>query len=357
MKRGLVFALACVTVAALTTGVNAQLNMFYDVRGNIADIDAGNPPIFANTASLAGYFPYQGYEMAVQNGGMRGDGEMVFLSPKIHDVTDYTGIGPPDGVDEHIDLFYGGDFSVATIYLYAEFVGTAGEVVSSIGVDQDIDAAAFADDGSHYYLLGATTTIQNTGLWDGHLPDPSGSGASVPIKLVQVPVTDPGGGPVFDATAGIGPGTTHQIAQLDLEGEYRPGSATGTPQSYDLFLGVNNLLCTRVSDPGPAPLLNVNFGYDGAGSPEAGGSGEDEATTSPTTDVVIRVQTKGDYDSDGRVTSIDDFAYYDMSGNWNGDPVNTNMNRYELYLSDFDLDGSPATALDDFQYYQYANLP
>jgi hypothetical protein len=346
MKKML--ALTLVLVAAST--VNAQLNLFYDVRSvddftvpNAIDNPAGTP--YVNSASLATYAPYGiGQNYLLQSGGARGDGQMIWVSPKITDVTDYTGFGGPDLQDEHLYSWDANlDYSKGAFYLYGQFIAGGNEVVSSIGVDQNIPAAAVVDNDLNFYLLGATTTIENATLWDGY--NFSGSNASTSLKMVQVPVIPGTPNPTYDATAGLH--GTQKLAKVAIEGAFKEGAVNNTAYAqYDLFLAQNSLLITQVAYPGPAGALVYNFGYAG-GSPEDG-------TANLTADMVIIEVRKGDFDLDGAAaTGIDDLAYYDIASFYNG----TNVNPYELYLGDFDGDGAPCSGIDDGEYYKHANVP
>jgi hypothetical protein len=351
--RKIVFGL--LLVACVTSVASAQLNLFYDVRDNTADILSPAPPYTAS-ASLATYFPYGiGQEYPLFNGGGKGDGQRIFLSPQIEDVTDYTGFGAPDGIPESVYSSYiympdpanpKYDWSLGDFYLYAEFAGAA-KVVSSIGATQDIPAAAFAVGGG-MYLASATAAVENASLWDG--TNFTGSGTSIKIKAVKVPVA--GSPPAFDALAGLHNGSFEKIAKVHVQSSVRNGeSAVG---NWGVKLSVNELLCTQVQYPGSAGALALNLGY-AAGAPEAAsGSGSVLGATSATDDMVITVVRKGDFDVDGvAATGSDDFAYYDIALYYDG----TNCNRFETYLADFDMDGIPATGSDDAEYYKHAAVP
>lgn len=335
MKKLLVLTL--VLVAASTA--NAQLNLFYDVRPTLAAIDTPAAP-FIYSASLSPYIAYGiGQVYPLQNTGHRGDGQNVYVCPKMHDVTDYIGTGLPDGVDEHISTLNPAyDWSQADAYLYAAFTGNATEVVSSIGIDATLPAAAFTP-GTTFWLQSAVTTAVNAAtLWDG--TSITGGNAATSMKFVQVPVA---AGPAYDAAAGIN--TTNnvaQIAQLHLVAEYKV--ANETPGVYNLFLSENALKITRVANPGPAAALPFNFGY-AAGAPEPG-------TSNATPDLVVTVVRKGDFDYDGAAaTGLDDYAYYGIGAD------STLVNPVESWLGDMDADGSPCTGLDDYDYYKHANIP
>ena len=343
MKMIATIMLGCFMLIASSSAVSAQLTLWYDVRSSLAVIDTPVPP-HTNSASLSTRFPPYGQGYPLCNGGGRGDGQVIYLSPKIHDMTDYTGYGPPDGIDEHISMS-GCDWSQGDFYLYATFDGDPNEVISTLGVTQEIPSTAFASGVKKYFLQSVTTTLQNTWLWDGYLI--TGSNATTNYRLAQIPAG--GNPPVFDPNQGLGDGDTEQIARIHVETAYRLGAGPFPVATYGVKLKVNDLLCTRVSDPGPAAVLPVNFGYAANCSPEAGGPGNVAGTTSPTDDMVIMVVCKGDFDLDGQpATALDDLAYIDIATYYNG----TNCNPFELYLADFDCDGVPATPLDDFEYYK-----
>jgi hypothetical protein len=350
--RKIVFGL--LLVACVTSVASAQLNLFYDTRATTADILSPAPPYTAS-ASLATYFPYGiGQEYPLFNGGGKGDSQRIFLSPQIEDVTDYTGFGSPDGIPESIYSWYAYmpdpanpkyDWSQGDFYLYAEFAGV-GQVVSSIGVTQDI-AGAFVG-GSGMYLASASATAENGGLWDG--TNFTGSNASINMKMVKVPVA--GSPPAFNATAGLHNGSFEKIAKVHVQSSVRNGESAVA--NWGVKLSVNELLCTRVQYPGSAGALPMYFGYVGGAPEAASGSGSVQGASSATDDMTITVIRKGDFDADGvAATGSDDFAYYDIALYYDG----TNCNQFEQYLADFDLDGIPSTGSDDGEYYKHAAVP
>jgi hypothetical protein len=333
------------------------LNLFYDVRPTIAEIDSPAPP-YTNSASLSIYAPYIGKPYPLANGGGRGDGQFVFVSPQLEDVSNYYGTGT-DGIDENIAILNPAyDYSQNDFYLYAEFLGTAGEIASSVGVTQSIPAAAFTG-GNGFYLASAAATPMTATLWDG--TNFAGSNASISMKMVQVPVT---AGPAFDNDAAyLNPGDTEQVAKVHIQAEYRltetapyyNGGDVADIRNYSLGvkLAVNELLVTRVSYPTAAAVLPVYLGYDNAGALELWGNGTSTTGTNPTDDMSIIVVRKGDYDFDGGAASgVDDYAYYSIGA----DP--TNVNPLEWWLGDFDGFGDgPNTGLDDVDYFRHANIP
>jgi len=350
------FLLALALVAVATTAANAQLNLFYDVRATAAEIAAPAAP-YTNSASLDDVY-YYGQSYPLYNGGGRGDGQVIYLSPKLADVVYYTGFPPTDGRDEHWNVMESGqpdvDWSQGDFYLYAEYVSAAGPVISSIGVTQEIDPDAFVAADDKFYLDSLTVTPETPTLWDG--TNFTGSDASISMKAVQVPVA---AGPVFDNSAAyLNPGDFEQIASFHVETGYRTGSGLVPPTTYSLKLKVNELLCTQVAYPTAAGNLAMNMGY-AAGSldPLLGGqTGSDNNATSAADDMLITIWRKGDLDGDGtQCTGIDDLAYYTIALKWNGlPPPDTNINPLEQYLTDFDVDGSPATGVDDMDYYKHA---
>jgi len=347
--------LGLVLVACVASVANAQLNLFYDVRADKAEILAPAKP-YTNINSLSPYIGSAiGQVYPLDNNGGKGDHAIVYICPKMADTTDYSGFGPADGIPESSYSWDANiDWTVADIYLYAEFHG-ASQVVSSIGVNQLIDANAFTVADDKAYLETVTASIENGSLWSGHYF--TGSNDSVSLKFVNVPVTT-GSPPTFDAAAGIHDGSFEQIAKIHIGSGLRQLSGGGAPvpvATYGAKLAVNELLCTKVQYPGTAGDLPLNLGYLG-GAPEAAtASGSVQGATSATDDFTVVIARKGDFDFDGAAaTSIDDFAYYGIALNWNGLPApDTNINRVELYLADFDLDGSPATSLDDGEYYKH----
>jgi hypothetical protein len=342
--------LGLVLVACVASVANAQLNLFYDVRSTTAAIITPAPPYTAST-SLCHYIGYgigQNYPL-YQNGG-RGDGQVIYLSPKLEDVTDYTGLGPPDGIPEHEYSWDPNvDWSRGDFYLYAEYFGAAGTVISSIGVTQSIPGA-FAG-GSGMYLQSVATTVQTASLWDN--TNFTGSNASTKLKMVRVPVLAGSPNPVFNPNIGLRPNGFEKIAKVHVETAYRNGESA--VKSWGVKLALNELLCTAVKAPPGSVALNVNFGY-ATGSPEAGGSGSQltPPLPNPTDDMKIMVVRKGDFDFDGvPCTGSDDFAYFDIALLYNG----SNCDPPEQYLADWDTDGVPATGTDDGEYFKQAMVP
>lgn len=333
--RKIVFGL--LLVACVTSVASAQLTLWYDVRPTIAEINTPAIP-YTNWHSAAPD-PYPSYGIGVNyplyNSGGRGDGQILYISPKMADVVDYLGNPPGDGIDEHLcDICGPGvDYSVGDFYLYASYAAPAGKVVSSIGVTQDIPAAAFT--AGDMKLASVTAAAQNTGLWSG--TNFTGSNASISLKMVQVPVA--GSPPAFNAGAGIIPGATDQIAKFHVDTAY--SSTSALPVGYGVKLAVNALLVTQVQYPGAAGDLAVNFGYVAGAAEAATGTGSVQGATSATDDFTIQVQRKGDYNANGTIDGDDLTAYlfvtsYDMNM----------VNPAELYLSDFNLNGTPADGDD-----------
>jgi hypothetical protein len=341
--RTLLLGLALVGMTVTAVSADA-LNLFYDVRPTIAEIDSPVAP-YIYSASLCPYAPSIGYNYDLYASGGRGDGQMVWVCPKIEDTTDWTGFGAPDLVEEHISTINPSyDWSQADFYLYAEFQGTAGQIVSSIGVSQTIPAAAFAAGGG-FYLESANATPMTTTLWDG--TNFAGSDAAISMKMVQVPVT---AGPAFDNDAAyLNPGDTEQIAKIHLQAAYRNGETVAA--SYGAKLAVNELLVTRVSYPTAAAVLPVYMGYN-AGSLELWGNGTSQIGTNPSDDMVIKVVRKGDFDFNGTAAdAIDDYAYWAIS------PDPTMCNPFEFWIGDMDLDGMTCSSLDDFDYIKHSFIP
>jgi hypothetical protein len=340
-------------VACLASVANAQLNLFYDARATTAEIVTPVAP-YTNSASLS-YYAYAGigqnYPLA--NGGGKGDGQMIWVSPQIHDIVDAYGQPTPDGYDENFYSWsYGAlDYSRGSFYLYADYSADAGNVVSSIGLAQNIPAAGFSANGSFFLESAATTaTAENLDLWSGYYIN--GSNDSTSLKFVQVPVTT-GTPPAFDAAAGIVPGSLAQIAKVDVRGAYRVRLEEKV-KTYGVKLAVNELLCTQVKYPGTAGDLTVKLGYAN-GVPEAAGSGSTQGVTSATDDMTMYVVRKGDFDLDGAAaTGIDSLAWFDIVKNSNfADP---NWNPFEQWLGDFDGDGVPCTGIDWGEYSKQFNV-
>jgi len=341
MKTSMLSLIVVVAAAGAASGQTSELNLFYDVRPSAAEILTPAPP-YIYSASLSPYVSYGiGQEYPLSNGGGRGDEQMVFLSPKLEDVTDYTGFGQPDGLDEHFfswdeDV----DWSKGVFYLYAEYEALQDFVATGIGVDQAVPSGAFAT-GNGFYLRSVVTTLENTSIWDAS--EVTGGNALTRLKMVKVPLE--GSPPVFDSDAGIGPGDLVQVAKVTVESEYRNGETAVA--SWGVKLTVNGFLCSQFHPTDPNDVT-VNFGYV-SGSAELGGPGSQEGTTSTEPDMVIMVVRKGDFNLNGVACDGDDLiAYYAIGA------YPSQCNPFELYLADFDDDGHGATSIDDFDYYKHA---
>jgi len=343
--RKVVFAL--LAVAALASVVNADsLTLFYDARSTAAAINTPAPP-YTNSASLCLYAPYGiGQNYPLYATGHAGDGQMVWVSPKIGDLVNYYGQTIPDGIPDEQCVWNNYNYSLNSFYLYANFVGQAGAVISSIGVDQAIPGAFSAGADPQFFLQSATTTLVNTSLWSPSGTSVTGNNALTTLKMVQVPVKAGTAGPEFDTTVGLraNSGIT-QIAKVDLVGAMRPHRTVPPPAKvgiYNVSLTENALKVTSCAAVAP-PALTKYFGY-WHGAPDTGSN----------PDMVIYVVCKGDFDLDGTgATTLDNFAYYDISAY----ATQTNFNPFEQWLGDFDGDGQPATTIDNIDYFRYANIP
>jgi hypothetical protein len=306
VKMKKLIAIALVSVAFVGTANAGDLDLYFDVRDAGAIMSPAAP--YTNSATILA----PGVAYPLDNAGGKGDGDILYVSPKL-------------AGNAHIEPVSTFDSSFASINLYADFNGNAGEVVSSIGAN--VDLAASGD----YSLDDASFTI-NPANWSpsGTLSTVTTAGGS--LKAVQVPVD---AGPVFNPLAGIN-GTNNElvaVGTMDVEGAARAG--VGAIGVVEVRLSVNNLLCTRVADPGPAGAMTVSFGYD-AGAPEAAVDGStDGAGVGGAADAVIKVVMKGDFDEDGSTTFIDLNIFLAALGN----PGGAGLNPSDRWKGDFDNDG------------------
>jgi hypothetical protein len=313
VKMKKLIAIALVSVAFVGTANAGDLDLYFDVR----DAGAISVPALPYTVSTT-VLPGTGLDYPLDNGGGKGDGDILYVSPVLDGA---------DG-DAHIEpsTMYNSALN-QEIHLYADYNGAAGEVLSSLGASVDLAAAgvysiadmSFAFDGANWSPSGTSSTVTVAG---GEL------------KAVQVPVV---AGPMFNASAGINANTNNNLVQvgtMSVDGASRGGVA-GAIGVINVNLSVNNLLITRVADPGPAGGMTVSFGYD-AGAPEAAVDGStDGAGAGGAADAVIKVVMKGDYDEDGSVT-FNDLNAFLAALNDSG----ANLNPTDVWKGDYDNDGS-----------------
>lgn len=276
-------AAAGLAVAFSATIANAQMNasFFLDARDSIAAIDT---PV-----NLSGY-------LNEPNGGGRGDGQTVYIAPKV----------------AGLEVQGANNTSTATMTLYVDVSnGGAGEVLAAVGLDMAIAPSA----ANERELLSASVTIHNSvaevggGLtnapWNDTAESTAFTTAGGGIKAVRVPVEDLGGGPMFNAALGITNGNGYRLATVDLEADTCGTAGRGCQPSLDVFLSVNNLLVTAVSNPGPSAAVTLDLGYTGGAAEGATANGSTEGATSATADAVIVIKPKGDFNNDGAFNGPD----------------------------------------------------
>ncbi|HPF41600.1 MAG TPA: hypothetical protein P5081_21475 [Phycisphaerae bacterium] len=276
-------AVAGLAVAFSASFAQAQMEgtFFIDARDNVAAIDT------PTTSS--------GYANEVINGGGRGAGQTIYIAPKV------------GGLEMQVT-----DTSTATMTLYADVAnGGASEVLAAVGLDMSIAASA----ANERQLLGASVTIHNTaaavggGLtndpWNDTAESTAFTTAGGGIKAVRIPVEDNMGSPVFNASLGIQNGAGYRLATVALEADSCGVAGRGCQASLDVFLSVNNLLVTAVSNPGPSAAMDLNFGYAGAAPEAATADGSTLGATSATADAVVVIKQKGDMDDSGSYDALD----------------------------------------------------
>lgn len=276
------------------------------------------------------------------NGGGRGDGYRIFIAPKIG----------ATGLEMQVT-----DTSHATMTMYVDVDSAdSAEVLAAVGLDMSIAPPV----GNEMSLQGVSATIHNSavevggGLMQGPWNDTaistafdtSGGG----VKMVRVPVEDSGMGPMFNASLGLTENNDDPMDPLDNTDSYRLvtvdlNAATCGPiatapastclASLDVYLTVNNLLVTAVSNPGPSAAVNLELGYDpGTGMPEgATANGSTEGATSTIADAVIEIRNKGDFNEDGNYNNVD-------LGSILTNLANPNKDHRRVWTGDFNGDGA-----------------
>ncbi len=274
-------AVAGLAVAFSASIASAQMtnSYFLDARDSIGAIDT---PV-----NLSGY-------LNEPNGGGRGDGQTIYIAPKV----------------AGLEVQGANNTSTATMTLYVDVAsGDANEVLAAVGLDMAIDASA----ANERELLSAGVTIHNTAAAVGSANDPWNDTAESTaftttgggIKMVRVPVEDNGGGPMFNSALGITAGNGYRLATVALEADTCGTAGRGCQPSLDVFLSVNNLLVTAVSDPGPSAAVILNLGYTGGAPEGATANGSTQGATSATADAVIVIKPKGDFNNDGAFNGPD----------------------------------------------------
>lgn len=393
---GLVVALASQAARAQAPVVDTNpagaatdgVSIWYDIRNTAAAITA--PP--ANSIHRRGLSIQQGAKVLLQpqvnagNNGGPGDGEVLYLSPRLPANPANPGFGlhwTPGAVK---GTFV--DQSVKSIFKYATVRQRSApdEVVAALGLDTTLTKGGAAATGNYIESLTVTTTA---GLWNGNnsvvVPGPA-AGPNleyhdpfvITAKAVKVPVSDNLGTPTYNATGGLIPAAApYLLGSINVKAGVWKKSVTfgnnpfaGTSNgTYAVKDKVNNLLVTRVySAGGPSPE-EIDFGYitkltAGAhGAPGAvyttgssgvdgnlpevnsGGDGLTIGTTSVQQDAMIVIQTKGDFDNSGTITSGDNVPYNAAIA---ASAAGTIRIR-ELYLGDFNASNT-VTAGDNVPY-------
>lgn len=329
MRKWYTLAVAGVIAATLADVASAQLSLWFDRRSTIAAI---NTPVIPYTNGTSSSIPNA-------NGGGRGDAQVQWVSPTMT---------PPNGIPGQTNpahLFQGHDASQASLYLYGDFTGNTGEVLSSLGLDISIaspaaGAMSLASVTFEAYNAQADVgVITSANAWDGTNAaslTPTTAGFTN-FRAVRVPVA---AGPVFDPNLGIKPGQGYRLARLGFQGAgprnnpaqppFPPAQAVST---LGIKMTVGELLITRVSQTGAEPLP-VNFGYLNGQPEAANGNGSTQGATSATNDATIVVIQKGDYNASGGVNNQDIQPFVNARAKWL-QPVGNTATQLETWLGDF----------------------
>ncbi len=362
---GLAVALAAQTAKAQVVDTNDGLSIWYDNRATAAAIVTPT-----STAHIAG----TSVEVTVGkaqtlivrntasgNGGGPGDGQTLFVSPRLP-------VNPAFQPTVNLGLHWVGiknkagtviatDYSRRTLYKYmtVESRGGTGEVIGALGLTTNITKGGAAGVGNK---IENVTVAANGALWNGNtnVVASAGDNWSVTNKSVKVPVS---AGPVYNTSGGAVPSATpYQLQAMTVTANVWQKGIAITESTYGVKDAVNNLLVTRVVSTGSLPPEEPDFGYttdyvggnpDGtAGSlyrsgsfnnanlPEAnsGGDGLTIGTTSVQNDATIVLQTKADFNNDGLVTGGDVASFNAALG------AGASLRQRELFLGDLNDDGS-----------------
>jgi hypothetical protein len=352
MKKAILIAAAVALIA--TPAVFAQDSVIWlDQRANDTNGGlAGNAFHRTITGTLIGNNGNNPFTFGV-NGGRRGAGQTLFISPRHADGFEL-GTGFPN-----MDM--DSDSSTGSLWIYMDVNDDAsgtGDVIASVGLDTDVLRLTPADparntladislnifdgtSGAGIDLEEVFNSITPTGQnpWNNHVDGAIVAGSPPQwegAKAVRVAV-DPG--PVYNASLGMEPnlqGPTdapYRIGRIELEAGTRncqflnPVGGHRARSTFNVFLKNNNLLTVRTYDGvGDAEEL-VSYGYDGAVPEVPPASGNDMNASSTVPDAVVAVVLKGDFGGDGNVTSADTTAYLSKI------PINTDVEM--TYLGDF----------------------
>lgn len=372
---GIAVVLASQAAKAVVT-TNDGLAIWYDVRSTAGAITAPVSPWTNGTSTqltvgkantLVVPFTEDG------NGGGPGDGQTLFMSPRMPNGPilalglHWTGTKNKAGVVTAIDN------SNKSLYKYmtVESRGGAGEVVAALGLNTAITKAGTAGLGNKIQNITVTT---NGALWNGNnnVVSNAGDNWSITAKAVKVPVSDNAGTPVYNAAGGAVPSATpYLLGSINVTANVWQKAVAISNSAYGVKDSVNNLLVTRVVSSGSLPAEEPDFGYTtdvvsgtpglagviyrtgsslNANKPEAnsGGDGLTIGTTSVQDDATIVLQTKGDYNNDGTITSGDNAAFAAATTASAGGSIRVR----ELYLGDFNNDGA-VTSGDNAFYNSY----
>lgn len=361
-RKGLVFGL-CLTAIFAATAVAQESIYFFDTRPN--DVVAGSTNNMTGTLGLATVNPYLNDSV---NTGRKGAGTVLRLEPKHADA--YETINPTAFPNHDAD----GNRSTGDLWLYADMnadtdpdstSATTDEVLSSVGLDIDIvkqgtttqvrgriQTIAFTlnNDGSVFNSKTPTAQAPWNNKIDGAVDGPADADGTVDwvgIKAVRVPVAT---GPVYQASLGITPRASghndlpYRLGKLRLTAATRncqfiPAGVHVANSTFSVFLKVNNLLVTRVfNGAGDNPVTeDARFGYNGAAVDAQAVNGNTIGATTAIADAVVEVRVKGDFTSDGFVSSADTAAYIAAVGAGND-------NVFEAYCGDFTGDNQVTSA-------------
>lgn len=334
--------LSAVAVTGLTVAAQAgESNYWFDVRPTAASITTPAAPFTFGQ----GDFPDDGGA-----GGGRGNGQVLRVCPTISNGyhNSPTGAGP-----SYPNFDADGNAATGDLWLYVDVNPSndvpvsAGDVISSIGLDMAISTTASAP----RFEIGTVN-------WSWTLTDPTvpvnygfANGVSsrtgvVGAKYVKVPVS---GASTYATAGGLTPsGTPYQLGKLSIgaagRGAVNCNTATtthATNSTYTVNMSVNNLLITRTFSSGgnATPEERVSFGYTG-GAIEADVSGNTVGGAG-VRDALIQVRLKDDSNGSGHVTSLDISGFTTAQNK----VPNTSINQRERYLFDRNNNGT-VTSLD-----------
>jgi Dockerin type I domain len=308
------FSILLITLA--TAAVYGQATLYLDARDSIGAIDFPTPsPVggFANNPL----------------GGNRGDGQMIYISPRIGN----TGIEtrPPF------------DTAIATMTLYMDYDAAPDVVVTSFGIDFAISTPA----ANERELANVSATIHNSGAEVGGPPisEPwSDTMHSMPfttsgggIQMYRLPYELTPQGPVFNAGLGLTAGDGYRLATIDIEaGNCANAGTRGCESHLDVFMSVNDQLIAAQDIFGATAPIALNLGYNGAFPEAATGNGSTVGATSAIPDATIIVRLKGDFNGDGNFNGLDlPFVIPCFNAS-----ISTTADQVKVFTGDFNGDGA-----------------